>query len=139
MSVRVYVPLTSAGLASLVADGRLSGPFRAHAVTKALVSEWPDGDDEGWEYAALSAAALSSWELRGADDSPRRIVIAADVPSVTELDEDDPTLVDVAADVPWKNIASAHVDTDDYDGDSDTDLAWYATQEIRDLVGSSDR
>lgn len=139
MSVRVYVPLTSAGLAALVADGRLSGPFRAHAVTKALVSEWPDGDDEDWEYAALSAAAASSWAARGADESPRRIVVAADVPSVdeaavTDLDEDDLTLVDVAADVPWKNIASAHVDTSDYDGDSDTDLAWYATQEIRDLV-----
>ncbi|WP_206050684.1 DUF6912 family protein [Nocardioides speluncae] len=134
MSVRVYIPLTSAGLAALVADGRVDGPFRAHAVTKALVSEWPEGDDEDWEYAALSAAAASSWALRGADDSPRRIVVAADVPSVTDLDEDDPTLVDVAADVPWKNIASAHVDTSDYDGESDTALAWYAAQEISGLV-----
>lgn len=135
MSVRVYVPLTSSGLAGLVADGRLSGPFRAHAVTKALVSEWTDVDDEEWEYAALSAAAMSSWALRGDGDAPRRIVIAADVPAFEEVAGDDPTLVDVAADVPWKNIASAHVDTDDYDGESDTDLAWYATQEIADLVG----
>lgn len=135
MSVRVYVPLTSSGLASLVADGRLAGPLRAHAVTKTLVSEWPDGDDEDWEYAALSAAASASWALRTDADTPRRVVIAADVPAFEEVAGEDPTLVDVAADVPWKNIASAHVDTDDYDSDEDVELAWYATQEIRDLVG----
>ena len=90
MSVRVYVPLTSTGLAGLVAEGRLPGPFRAHAVTDALRVEWSEGDEEG-----------------------------------------------VAADVPWKNVASAHVDTADWGergADEDDELAWFATQEIRDLV-----
>ena len=137
MSVRVYVPLTSTGLAALVADGRIAGPFRAHAVTDALRAEWSDGDDDGWEYAALMAAAGTSAQLRGDGDAPRRYVVAADVPAVVPVPGDDPTLVDVAADVPWKNVASAHVDTADWGEpgvDEDDELAWFATQEIRDLV-----
>jgi hypothetical protein len=134
---RVYVPLTSAGLTALVADGRLDGPLRAHAVTDALRAEWGEGDEESWEYAALMAAAATSATLRGPDDAPRRYVVAADVPSVVPVPGDDPTLVDVAADVPWKNVAAAHVDTADWgpDGpDEDADLAWFATQEISQLV-----
>ncbi len=140
MSVRVYVPLTSTGLAALVAEGRIAGPFRAHAVTDALRVEWSDGDEEGWEYAALMAAAGTSAQLRGSGDAPRRCVVAADVPDVVPVPGDDPTLVDVAADVPWKNVASAHVDTADWGergADEDDELAWFATQEIRDLVESA--
>lgn len=136
MSERVYVPLTSTLLARLVAEGRLDGPFRAHAVTDALRVEWPEGDEEAWEYAALMAAAASSTGLRGSGDTARRFVIAADVPSVVPVPGDDPTLVDVAADIPWKNVASAHVDTADRDDDADEDddLAWFATQEIPHLL-----
>jgi hypothetical protein len=134
VSVRVYLPVTSSGLATLVAEGRLDGPLRAHAVTDALRAEWSDGDDEAWEYAALMAAAATSAELRGSGDRPRRFVIAADVPSVVPVAGDDPTLVDVAADVPLRNVAAAHVDTEDHAAD-DEDLAWFATQEIAHLLG----
>ena len=136
MSERVYVPLTSTLLARLVGEGRLDGPFRAHAVTDALRVEWPDGDDEAWEYAALMAAAATSAGLRGSGDTPRRFVIAADVPSVVPVPGEDPTLVDVAADIPWKNVAAAHVDTADRadDAEEDDDLAWFATQEIPHLL-----
>lgn len=135
MSVRVYIPTTSSGLAALVEEGRLHGPFRAHAVTDALVAAWPEGDDEEREYAAMAAAADTSLSLRSQGDRPRRFVVAADVPSYTEVDGEDPTLVDVAADVPWKNVASALVDTED-DPDDDAELAWFATQEIPDLLRS---
>ncbi|WP_372726957.1 hypothetical protein [Nocardioides sp.] len=136
MAERIYVPLTSTGLAALVAEGRLGGPLRAHAVTDELRSEWSDGDDEGWEYAALMAAAGSCRGLRGAGDRPRRYVLAADVPSVSPVAGEDPTLVDVAADVPWKNVAALHADTEDRpdDADEDDDLAWFATQEIQHLL-----
>lgn len=141
MSERVYVPLTSSGLARLVAEGRLDGPLRAHAVTDALREAWGQGgDEEGWEYAALMAAAATSAGLRGSADAPRRYVVAADVPSFEPVPGEDPTLVDIAADVPWRNVASAHVDTTDRrlgtdpDGD-DEDLAWFATQEIAHLLG----
>lgn len=131
MSVRVYVPTTMAGLAALVAAGRLDGPLRAHAVTADLRQEWPDGDEEGWEYAALSAAADASRGLAGPDG--RRCVVAADVPEVAPVGGDDPTLVDVSADVPWKRVASAHVDVAEGADDED-DLAWFATQEIARLL-----
>ena len=133
MSVRVYVPVTSSVLAALVAEGRLPGPLRAHAVTDALRGGWPEGDEESWEYAALMAAAADSAGQRGSGDRPRRYVVAADVPGVEPVPGEDPTLVDVAADVVWKNVAAAHVDTVD-DADEDDDLAWFATQEIRHLL-----
>jgi hypothetical protein len=137
VSERVYVPLTSSGLVRLVAEGRLDGPLRAHAVTEALRGDWPEGDEESWEYAALMAAAADSASLRGEGDAPRRYVVAADVPSFVPVEGSDPTLVEVAADVPWKNVAAAHVDTSDWSGDGaeeDDDLAWFATQEIAQLV-----
>lgn len=136
MSVRIYLPVTSTLLARLVTEGRLEGPFRAHAVTDALRGAWSEGDEESWEYAALMAAAAASSELCGAEDRPRRYVVAADVPAVEEVAGDDPTLVDVAADVPWRNVAAAHVDTEDRDAgaDPDDDLAWFATQEIAHLL-----
>lgn len=138
MSVRVYVPLTSSGLAALVAEGRLDGPLRAHAVTDTLRQVWAGADDEELEYAALVAAGDASWAARGPGDRPRRHVVAADVPAVADVgDPGDPSAVDVAADVPWKRIASAHVDTDDQpEGETpDDDLAWFATQEVAGLVG----
>lgn len=133
MSERVYIPATSALLVRLVAEGRLDGPFRAHAVTDALRAEWADGDEDSWEYAALMAAAAASVGLRASGDVPRRYVVAADVPSVVPVPGDDPTLVDVTADVPWKNVAAAHVDLVD-DASEDDDLAWFATQEIAHLT-----
>lgn len=138
MSTRVYLPLTSGALAALLSDGRLDGPRRAHAVTQALREAWPDGDQEEWEYAALMAAGEDSWAARGPGDRPRRHVVAADVPSVEELgDREDPTAVQVAADVPWKRVAAAHVDVLDHPDGAEPpadDLAWFATQEVADLV-----
>jgi uncharacterized protein DUF6912 len=125
--------VTSSGLAALVAEGRIEGPLRAHAVTEALREAWPEGDEEAWEYAATMAAAADSAGLRRGDDRPRRYVVAADVPAATPVGGEDPTLVDVAADVVWRNVAAAHVDTVD-DAGEDDELAWFATQEIRYLV-----
>lgn len=139
MSVRVYLPVSAADLAALVADRRLPAPRRAHAVTAALREAWPDGDDDGWEYAALMAAAAESL---GSRDGRRRVV-AADVGEVVEAaesgapespdDEAPPTLVEVVHDVVWRQVAAAHVDLSD-GAHEDDDLAWFATQEIPDLL-----
>ncbi|KQZ75224.1 DUF6912 family protein [Nocardioides sp. Root151] len=135
MSTRVYLPLTAERLAALVADARLPGPLDAHAVTEGLRDSWPDGDDEGWEYAALSAAADESWSLRGV--GARRIVVAADVGSVESRGmEGEPTAVRVTGDLTWKHVAAAHVDVDDQTDATveGSELAWFATQEIADLA-----
>jgi hypothetical protein len=136
MTVRVYVPLTRTGLAHALAEGSLAAPFRAYAVTEALAAAWPDGDEEELAYAAMAAAAHASWELRAPADTPRRYVLAADVEAITTIDSDDPTEVEVGTDLPWRAVASAHVDLDDVtEADlDDADLAWHATQEIAGLV-----
>ncbi|QIX28600.1 hypothetical protein ncot_04555 [Nocardioides sp. JQ2195] len=133
--MRVYLPVTPGALAELVEQGRLAGPLDAHAVTEELRAAWPDGDDEQWEYAALAAAADESWQTRGSA-ARRRHVVAADVASV-ESRGDEVTGVRVVGDLVWKHVAAAHVDTVDLAEDPDDDgpeLAWFATQEIADLV-----
>lgn len=135
MSVRVYVPLTSTRLGELLATRRLEGPLAAHAVTGHLRAEWPEGDEDDWEYAAMTAAADASWTLRRDGDAPRRIVLAADVGQVS-ADPTDATTVEVPDGVGWSSVAALHVDTEDYHGDEDRDLAWYATQEIVDVAGT---
>ncbi len=136
MAIRVYVPLTRDGLAHALAEGRIASPFRAHAVTDALVDAWPEGDEEELAYAAMAAAAYSSWELRTSADAPRRYVLAVDAESVATVASDDPTEVEVRADLSWQAVASAHVDLEDVREANldDADLAWHATQEIPSLV-----
>ncbi|WP_110206264.1 DUF6912 family protein [Nocardioides daejeonensis] len=137
MSRRVYVPLTEAELVVLVDEQRLPAPRPAYALTAALREAWPDGDDDDLEYAALLAAADASWERRRPQDRPRRYVLAADVESVEEEGEH-PAAVALRHDLVWRNVASAHVDTDDVTAeavasDDAPDLAWFATQEIAGL------
>lgn len=133
MTGRVYVPVTSAQLARLVGDRRLAGPLPAHAVTEALRSAWPDGDDEEWEWAALMAAAAESWAARVAGDAPRRHVLAADVDRIESRASEEPTAVVLPDGLAWTSLASAHVDLAD-DPDPDDDLAWFAPQEVGTLV-----
>jgi len=135
VSTRVYVALTSSTLADLVASGRLVAPIGAHAVTPTLVGELPGADDEELEYAATYAAADESWDARSGTDLPRRYVVAADVPAATPV-ADDVTTVRVDSDITMGAVAALHCDLSDLDPDQleDTELAWFATQEIADLV-----
>lgn len=107
--MRVYLPLTLDGLAEAVEAGFVS------ADVDKIVAE---DESEEAEYAALMTAADESAAL--IEGPGRRVVLAADV-------------VDVAGAVPKKMWAALHVDTED-DADPDDDLAWYATQEISDVL-----
>lgn len=159
MTTRVYVPSSWAGLRDLVAaDGIGPAPFLAHAVTGALRSGYADGNDEEWEYAASAAASRSSLSLIR-DDVARRVVVAADVETVSVVEVEDPTVVEVGEVVPFRRIAAVLVDladaeadvraaadryADAVEGDAgaeelveaalDHELAWYAPQEIGDLL-----
>lgn len=134
MSTRVYVPLTSSSLATLVADGRLAGPVKAHAVTSALRDELPGADEEELEYAATYAAADESWDSRTDTDAPRRFVAAVDVSVVTPL-PDDITTVEVPAGITMATVAALHCDPADVTFEQlEGELAWFATQEIADLA-----
>jgi hypothetical protein len=133
-TTRVYVPVTRAQLADLVEVGKLVGPRSAHAVTPRFRASWPGVDEEELEYAALGAAAQASWRMRGSGNPARRHVIAADVPLEDSGAGEVATAV-VIGDVSLPNVASLHVDLQDVT-DLEDDLAWFAPQELADLLQS---
>lgn len=160
MSARVYVATTWTGLKQIVtADGIGPAPFFGHAVTRRLREAWPDGEDEELEYAATTAAARTSLGLLTDEDPPRRVVLAVDAETVLESDDEDPTVVEVGEVVPMRLVAAVLVDTEDaakdvtaareawpatLQGDLDAeaavdrcldrDLAWFAVQELGELL-----
>lgn len=109
MSARVYVPATIAALAGYVEAGGI--PADEGRLTA------PDESEET-EYATLMAAATASRGRQSGEG--RRVVVVAEV-------------ADPAAWVPMDRVVAVHVDTDD-DAGEDDDLAWFATQEIPDLL-----
>lgn len=111
---RRYLPST---LPRLGGEWGSVGPSTADAVV-------PEGDGEEEEYAALMTAADTSAELVAGlrDGQRRRVVVVAETSS------------DAGA-VSWREVVAVHVDDHD-DADPDDDLAWWATQEIGDLLAS---
>ena len=109
MTVRVYVPATLATLGEYADSGAI--PEGAERVTA------PDDDEES-EYLALMTAADVSADLLGG--SGRRVVVVAE-------------LADAAGRIPMSRVVAVHADTEAFT-DPDDDLAWFATQEIPDLV-----
>jgi hypothetical protein len=114
VSERRYVPSTLPGLAR---DWETDGPELTDPVPA-------EDDSEESEYAALMTAADASAELVAGlpDGSRRRVVVVVET---------------AVADQPvtWRDVVAVHVDSQD-DADQDDDLAWWATQEIGDLIAS---
>ncbi|NYE35284.1 hypothetical protein F4692_000388 [Nocardioides cavernae] len=110
---RRYLPTT---LALLAEDWAGDGPRVLDPVIAA-------DDAEETEYAALMDAADVSAGLVAdlPDGQRRRVVVVAET---------------ATADAPatWRDVVAVHVDSDD-DADPDDDLAWWATQEVGDLLG----
>lgn len=123
-------------------------------------------DEEELEYVAMTVAArasLTALDLADARDR-RRIVVAADAqvhPAGGRPDPPHPAQVQLAGEVPLAAVASVHVDTADAhdlvdaavralpdltEGDPAAgaavdalereDLAWYATQELGDVLAA---
>lgn len=113
--MRLYVPATLADLASYAAAGRVP------AGTERFVA--PDDSEEA-EYAALMSAADASAQLLAGPG--RRVVVVAEIPDGADPD------CELAASS-WHAV---HADAQDRPegADPDEDLAWFATQEIADLI-----
>jgi hypothetical protein len=144
-----------------------SPPLRAFAVTPALREAYASGDDEELEYVAMLVAARQSLRLLAGDpDAPRRrVVLAADVPDGEvswRAYDDEPATVMISSAIGVAAVVSGHIDALDAAadvaaaaeaigaadaGDEDAEftvdsaegheLAWYATQELRDFAGDS--
>ncbi len=125
--MRVYLPATTSVLATLVDDGRLTGPLTAFAVTPGLREFYAlsdaGADEEELEYAALLAAARASLRLIDVDPTAarRRVVVAADVPDEAVRAIDDPDTdrgaARVETDIRMRDVASAHIDGADAEED----------------------
>ena len=157
--MRIYLPATAAHLRA-AALGSSTGSLLAHAATPALSRALPEEDEEGLEVSASLCAAdaalvlLAEPEAEGLAD--RRVVIAADVDGehVRELAvEGDvlPGTVEIAADIPWDDVAALLVDEAEAEADvrsarlgdedaveraAEADLLWYDVTE-RDALAES--
>jgi len=107
--VRIYLPLTMAGLAEAHESGEV--PEDTEKFTAA-------DESEEAEYDALMTAADASAELL--EGPGRRVVLAAEVAGLT-------------GPVVRRSWAAVHVDTED-PADHDEDLAWFAIQEIGEML-----
>jgi hypothetical protein len=146
---RVYLPMTAIRLREAQRRGSFGpAPLRAHAVTPAVADALDDLEER--EYATLTAAALEAVAHLTPNDPPLRLVAAVDVPG-WEADDtgDDPTMVRLAHEVPWKRLAAVLADSPDAgpavaraveQGDAaldaclDHELGWFATQEVDALL-----
>lgn len=121
MSVRVYLPTTWRGLTSLVSDQEWPD-VRAAEGAEPVVAE---GESEDEEYAALMTAADASTVLvAGAGESGRRrVVLVAEVATPDEQ-------------FTAAEVVAVHLDPDDRgdDADPDDDLAWFAPDELSQLL-----
>ena len=113
MTIRVYVPATVESLAGWYAAGSIPSTDEGYTA--------PDASEEG-EYAALMAAADDSAGLLGADPG-RRVVVVVEVEGL-------------GGSVPISDVVAVHADPEPrpMGADPEEDLAWYATQEIPDLL-----
>ncbi|SDH75815.1 DUF6912 family protein [Nonomuraea jiangxiensis] len=169
--MRVYLPCTLLVLATAVEAGELGpAPLTGYAVTPALTEWYASGDTEELEYVALTEAARASLRLLAADraggvvTTPRRVVVAAEVPegSVSAgVDLEERARVRLAQPIPLAKVAAVHIDDLDavpdiaaaaaalpaadagdddakftVDGAEAHELMWFATQEIPDLLDS---
>ena len=160
--MRVYLPLTLPALADVLREGAVSpAPVQGFAVTPALREAYASGDEEELEYIAMLAAARESLRMLRADPGAprRRVVLAADAEATWIAYDDEPAAVVITSPVPLAAVASGHVDDpaaerdvaaavvsiaaadagdDDagftVDGAEGHELAWYATQELKDFI-----
>lgn len=161
MKTRVYVPSSIGRLRDVLVSGGVGPlPVLAHAVTERLRESHPDAGEEEWEYAALTAAAQDSLALLEGDEA-RRVVVVAEVETVLPVTGAEGSLVEVGEVVPLQAVEAVHADTpaaaadvtaargawsaaESGDGSAravverclDHELAWFATQEIGDLLES---
>lgn len=158
--MRIYLPATQPRLAAALDQGQFELDV-AYAVTPALREWYMEGDIEELEYAATAAAARASLRLLAAEQSSRRVVVAADVPdsAVRPAPDVARAAVRLGAAVPLGQVVSALVDDvsagDDVrravlalaaaeagdedarfvvDGVEDHELAWYDARELGVLV-----
>jgi len=139
--MRVYVPSTLDRLRDWYDSDRLPAPVAAYAATESIRRAIPDVSDDEVEYAIVTAAAEASQQLLVDDFHKRgcRVVVVAEMPYASvEEDPDHPGAVTVVAPIERQQISAVLADSVALPlTGSQEDLAWFATQEIPQLLASS--
>jgi len=134
---RIYLPLDAAGVRRLARErevgGARGGGLRAFAVTEQVERDHPLGDEEEWEYAALSEACDAASSLRGGTGA-KRVIVAADVdPAWVTAGTGSAAAVLIASPVPLSKVVAFHVDETAGD-DGLQDLLWYDATELDEVL-----
>lgn len=134
---RIYLPLNADGLRRLAADREVSGTrgggLRAFAVTEQVERAQPLGDEEEWEYAALTEACDAASSLRGGAPT-KRVVAAADVdPTWVVSGTGAAAAVLISSPVPLSKVVSFHIDETAGDEGLE-DLLWYDATELDEVL-----
>jgi hypothetical protein len=133
---RIYLPLNESGLRRLAVDRAVGGsPVHAFAVTDRVERSLPGGDEEDWEYAALTEAVEAA-TLVLPSLAERRVVAAADVDAGWVRGNgsgESLAAVEVSQPVPLARIVSFHVDESPGD-DGMADLLWYDATELDEVL-----
>jgi hypothetical protein len=140
--MRLYIPVTFIGLRRAVSSGSLpASGWRAHLLPGAT------DDADSAEYAALRLAAHDSLDaLRSEPEAPRRRAVAvANVPEEWTEPEPDGSVI-LTRKVPLDRIIAVYADssasspavvkalTGKESPIDDTELLWFARQELPELV-----
>ena len=130
---RIYIPLNAAGVRRLASERQLGdSQVHAFAVTGRVERADPTGDEETWEYAALTEAVEAAGLLRPGHG--KRVVAAADVdPTWVQESGDTAAAVLVQSAVPLSRVVSFHVD-ESADDEGMDDLLWYDATELEELL-----
>lgn len=128
MTTRLYVPATVRGLRALADEQQFVPEAGAQPVNA-------PGDDEESEYAALMTAADLSTVLATQAGVPglRRVVVVVESSESSGAGGAPGVL---AGPVPLRDVVALHLDTEDRgpDADPDDDLAWFAPDELPQLL-----
>lgn len=129
----VYFPGTDENLRQLLEENQTS-LTHGWAVTEALRSVDKSLTDDDLEYHVTYSAADHCLQMP--QFSGRRIVIAVDVDKAAAVDDPGPGEIRVEVPISLELIDAFYVDVPDADGnfDHDEELAWFARQEISDLI-----
>ena len=130
---RIYVPLNPEGVRRLAAERSVGEPgMAAFAVTERVERAEPTGDEEDWEYAALTEAVEAAGELRR--EVGKRVVVAADVdPSWVSDGGSTLASVRLASPISLSLVVAFHVDESAQDEGMD-DLLWYDATELDEVL-----
>lgn len=130
---RIYIPLNASGVRRLASERQLGdSQVHAFAVTGRVERADPTGDEESWEYAALTEAVEAAGQLRPVRG--KRVVAAADVdPQRVHEGGDTAAAVVVESAIPLSLVVSFHID-ESADDEGMDDLLWYDATELEALL-----